>query len=215
VQPVVYAPPTLEQLRARVAADLRDPLYKTFMAADIDALINGAVVEVSRAYPKQVVSSVVYDTGVADYPVDFTDIFRVEVFRDGVYAFTIPPNESDDSAQGGYDTFAGAVHLPWYVVARLSETTDDSIRLWGYRNREIMETATESLDGDAEFEHGVRTYSVLTGYQRLANSRALFQQWTQDSNNTDVSPTQLLGMAQAFESQWQHIRQQLRTLRRR
>jgi hypothetical protein len=212
---VVYAPPSLATLRGYVAMDLRDSGLKTFTAPEVNALINGAIVEVSRVYPKEAIDAIVFDTGASAYPTDFEQVFRCEVFRNGVYYATIPPNESDDSAQGGFDLFGGEIHLPWSAVARLVETSNDSLRLWGYKPRDILETDAESLDGDADTEHAVRLHAVLTGYQRLANSQALFQQWTQESRNTEVSPTQLIGMASTFESQWQRVRQQLRTLRRR
>jgi hypothetical protein len=212
---VTYVPPTLVALRSSVAADLRDPAFKTFTEPEVTALINGAVVEVSRAYPKEVIDTVDFVTGTGSYATDFEDVFRCEVWRNSAYYLTIPSNESDDSAQGGFDLFAGQIHLPWAVIAGMNTTSDDTIRLWGYQPRELFASDGDSLDGNADVEHAVRVHSVLTGYQRLASSRALFQQWTQDGTNTDVSPTQLLSMAQTYESQWQRIRQQLRTLRRR
>jgi hypothetical protein len=70
------------------------------------------------------------------------------------------------------------------------------------------------LEGDAEAEMGVRLYAALTGYQRLQNDRALFQQWLAIPGNTDVSPTQLDGMANTYLSQWNRHRNHIRTLRR-
>jgi hypothetical protein len=212
---VVYTPPTLAQLRGRVSTDLRDPTNKTFTTAEVDLLINQAVVEVSRAHPKEVIESTPIEIGASEYQCLMESVFRVELFRDGAYYQTVPPNSSDDSAQGGWDLFAGTLHLPWSMVGHFSDEHVDSLRVWGYLPREQMDAEGESLDGDADIESGVRVYAVLTGYQRLVNSRALFQQWTTDSDNTDVSPTQLMGFAQGYEAQWQRIRQQLRLLRRR
>jgi len=210
-----YTPPSLATLRASVARDLRDPTYKTFSTTEVNDLINAGIVEVSRVAPVESLQSVVFQGNQAEYPVAVTDAFRVELYVDGEYNATIPPNTDDDSAQGGWDLFGGMLHVPWSLVPRLSEDTQDTFRVWGYRNRSTLSADNESLEGDADIEQSVRTYALLEGYQRLVNSRALFQQWVQTPGNSDVSPTQLMGFAQTYESQWQRIRQQMRKLRRR
>jgi hypothetical protein len=214
---MVYAPPTLAVLRGKVATDLRDPTNTTFTTAELNGLIGEAISEVSRIYPIEAVDSIPFATGVAEYAVDFEEVFRVEWFRNNAYQATIPTNHDDDSAQGGWDLFGGVLHLPWSRVPYM--IPGDTLRVWGYQTRSQFSNGTpgetEVFDGDADAEYAVRTYAVLSGYQRLLNSRALFQQWTTDSVNSDMGPRWLMATAQAFESQWQRIRQQLRTLRRR
>jgi hypothetical protein len=211
---MVYSPKTREQLRTAVATDLRDPTGTTFTPTEIDGLINEGISEVSRVYPREATDTVAFVEGVSAYPVDFEQIFRVEWFRDGVYQATIPSNHDDDSAQGGWDHFAGSLHLPWSRVPYMFEATD-TLRLWGYQTRNQLTDDAEVFDGDADAEFGVRTYAVLTGYQRLLNSRALYQQWTLESVNSDMGPRWLMAAADSYERQWQRIRQQLRNLRRR
>jgi uncharacterized protein YukE len=197
-----------------VATDLRDPTNTTFTVTELDGLIGEGISEVSRVYPIESVDTVPFSDGVADYPVAFEQIFRVEFFRDGEYQSTIPSNHDDDSAQGGWDLFAGSLHLPWARVPYMFQATD-TLRVWGYVTRSQLTAVDDVFEGDADAEYGVRSYAVLAGYQRLLNSRALFQQWTTESMNTDMGPRWLMAAAQAYESQWQRIRQQLRNLRRR
>jgi hypothetical protein len=197
-----------------VSSDLRDPTNTTFLVPEVNELLNEGINEVSRVYPLEVMETVNIQTGIADYPVDFEEVFRVEWFREGTYQATIPSNQSDDSAQGGFDLFAGSLHIPWARIPYFDELTD-SLRLWGYQSRTQLDAEGEIFEGDADAEFGVRTYAVLTGYQRLLNSRALYQQWTMDSVNTDMGPRWIMEAANSYERQWQRIRQQLRLMRRR
>jgi hypothetical protein len=213
---MVYAPPILSVLATSVSRDLRDPTNKTFTLPEVKDFIRSGVVEVSSVSPIESIETISFVADTAAYACGLIDAFRVEVVNDNGYVGAIQPNTSDDvGAQGGWDLFAGLLHVPWVYASRLNPDTNDSFRVWGYRPRVVPTLDNEVLDGDAAFEQGVRTYALLEGYQRLVNSRSLFQQWTQSPGNSDVSPTQLAGFATNYEQQWQRMRQQMRRLRRR
>ena len=48
---MVYSPPTLDELRARVARDLQDPTLQAFTTSDIDDYINGGISEINGLRP--------------------------------------------------------------------------------------------------------------------------------------------------------------------
>jgi hypothetical protein len=211
---MTYSPPARSTLRAAVARDLRDPEFRTFTTIEVDDLLNLAIVEVSRVYPKQVVQDFpVSIDGQHQWPCNASGIFRVELIERDKYPVGIPNNTSEHSGQTGWDLHAGALWLPYNIATSLRAGTH-VIRLWGYWPRETLSSDGEALDGDAEMEFAVRTVAALNGYQRLQNDRLLFQQWLTNTGNTDVSPNQLAQTADLYQSQWREMRMRLRTLQR-
>jgi hypothetical protein len=90
----------------------------------------------------------------------------------------------------------------------------DVLRVWGYSDRDALTDDADVLDADLNGEVIVRAYAKHRGFQNLLNDRALFQQWVTQSNNTDVSPTQLLGMYQVTDATWRDLRVRSRLMRR-
>lgn len=211
---MAYAPPDRTTLRAAVARDLRDPSYETFTTTELDDLLNLAVVEVGRVYPKQSVQELVpAENGQEVFPCDAYALFRVERLQEGYTPVGCPPNGDSDTGQGGWDLHGGNLYLPRFFTASLV-AADHTIRVWGYWPRELFDDDADTLDGDAECEFAVRTVATLNGYQRLQNDRLLFQQWLTNTGNTDVSPNQLAQTADLYQSQWREMRNRLRTLQR-
>lgn len=209
-----YTAPTRDVLRAAILRDLRDPDGETFTEDEVNDLINHAVVEVGRIYPKQQVEELTIDTdGQTVFPIEAYALFRVEVLQEGQTPSGIPNNRLDDSGEGGWDLHAGALYVPRFVAQRLAADTH-TLRIWGYWPRELFSQDTDVLDGDAETEYAVRTVATLNGYQRLQNDRLLFQQWLTNTGNTDVSPNQLAQTADMYQSQWREMRNRLRALQR-
>jgi hypothetical protein len=209
-----YAAPTRDVLRTAVARDLRDPDGETFTDAELNDLLNYAIVEVGRIYPKQQVEEIAITTdGQSMYPTEAYALFRVEVLEDGKAPVGVPINRLDDSGEGGWDLHAGTLWVPRFASQRLLANTH-SLRVWGYWPRELFSQDTDVLDGDADTEFAVRTVATLSGYQRLQNDRLLFQQWLTNTGNTDVSPNQLAQTADMYQSQWREMRNRLRTLQR-
>lgn len=194
--------------------DLRDPDGETFTVDEVNDLLNLAIVEVSRIYPKQQVLEVTPDADEqAVYPTDALALFRVEVLQEGVTPRYVPLNAHEQSGEGGWDLHGGNLFLPQYSARGIVADTH-TLRIWGYWPRELFSEDTDTLDGDAETEFAVRTVATLNGYQRLQNDRLLFQQWLTNTGNTDVSPNQLAQTADMYQSQWREMRNRLRTLQR-
>jgi hypothetical protein len=211
---MAYTPPARSTLRASVARDLRDPDYKTFTSQELDDLLNFAIVEVGRIYPKQgVVDMALSQDYQSAYTTQATNLFRVEIVAEDYPPVGIPPNNYENSGQAGWDLHAGTLYIPYSIAQRLS-MTKHSLRIWGYWARELLYSDAETLDGDAEAEFAVRMVATLNGYQRLQNDRLLYQQWLTNTGNSDVSPNQLAQTADMYQSQWREMRNRLRTLRR-
>lgn len=209
-----YTAPDRTTLRAALSRDLRDPDLSTFTEEELNDLLNLAVVEVGRVYPKQQVLEIALDDdGQETFVTDAASIFRVEVLQEGYDPSGIPANGSEYTAQGGWDLHAGNLYIPRFA-SRGFVAADHSLRIWGYWPRELFSDDADILDGDAECEYAVRTVSSLNGYQRLQNDRLLFQQWLTNTGNTDVSPNQLAQTADMYQSQWREMRNRLRTLQR-
>jgi hypothetical protein len=217
---MTYTPPSRADLRNALARDLRDPDLKTFTDLELNDLINQALVEVGRVYPKQEVQELaVAADGQEQYPCDAKALFRVEVIVAGQVVRGIAQNNHALHGQNGWDLHGGTLFLPLHVRGTLKIAESPTIRVWGYWAREVMQGADplddeQLADTDAEAEFGVRTYASLMGYQRLQNDRLLFQQWLTNTGNSDVSPNQLAQTADMYMSQWREMRQRLRAIQR-
>lgn len=198
-------------LRTAIRRDLRDSAEKGFTNAEIDDLIDFAFVEVSNAYPKEVIDEFECQAGKTGYTTICTEVFRVEVERGG-NLIHIQPGDGDPSSQSGWELFGGALWLTDRTADAL--TADDNLRIWGYAPRIRPNGDDDVVDCDEIAERGVRAFAVLNGWQRLAASRALFSQWNSQPGNTDVSLNQLTGWAATAEAQWQSLRRQMRLMRR-
>lgn len=211
---MAYTAPTRDVLRTAVLRDLRDPDGETFTEDEVNDLLNLALVEVSRIYPKQLVEELTpTEDGQYLYPTEATAVFRVDALEEGKDPRYVPSNAHEQSGEGGWDLHGGNLYLPQYSARGILADTH-TIRVWGYYPRELFEQDTDVLDGDAETEYAVRTVATLNGYQRLQNDRLLFQQWLTNTGNTDVSPNQLAQTADMYQSQWREMRNRLRTLQR-
>jgi hypothetical protein len=62
--------------------------------------------------------------------------------------------------------------------------------------------------------YSVRSYAKSEGYDLLSHDRSLFSQWQGQTNNTDVSPTQMMQMAGNAKQEWDRHRGLIRTVRR-
>ena len=213
---MAYTAKTRDVLREALARDLRDPTMQTFIESELNDLINGAVVEVSRVYPKEQVVIVVHEQDEQRYfPVGAYALFRVELIdADGNVVTGIPYNGQGDHAESGWDYHGGVLYLPRYISSMLFFEDGKSLRVWGYFPRNIFDDDADVLDGDAECEFAVRTVAALNGYQRLQNDRLLFQQWLTNTANTDVSPNQLAQTADMYQSQWREMRNRIRIIQR-
>jgi hypothetical protein len=207
-----YTPPSQEVLRASISRDLHDTDNRAFSTSEVNDLINGGIAELNRLVPKEarVDIPLVANTHTYDLSDTIDDIFRVELWRVG-WSYNTLKRHDGDEMQSGWDYFNTILYLP---PAMDFDADQDTLTVWGYSKRDPLLSDDEVLDADLDGENVIRAYAQFTCFQRLIMSRALFQQWQTDANNTDVSATQLLGMASVYANEWRSLRSRVRRLRR-
>lgn len=211
---MTYSAPTLTVLIASVSRDMRDPSNKVLTTTEVTDLINWGLIEVNRAYPLAAIETVDVTLDgnsnvVRQYTVESKEIYRVEVWRDAALRGQVTEGTGDSDS--GWDLFGSTLTIPTWLVL---DDAADSIKVYGYQDRDILSAGGDIAETDAEAEMAVRLFAVMSGYQRLQNDRAQFQQWMALPGNNDISPTQLDGMANTYLQQWNRHRNQMRRLRR-
>jgi hypothetical protein len=194
-----------------VARDIRDPLLSTFSEDQVNDFINGGMNEVNRVYPKEVIEDVTPVEDQYAYSTAARNPFRVEFYRDNRLWKYLPHNE-DESSGGGWDWFAEQLHLPSSHVDQVAP--GDFWRVWGYGSRAQLEDDEQVADVDVDGEWGIRMYARWMAYQTMTQERSLFKQWQAQSQNTDISETQLQQLVMTYAQEWDRARNQLRRLRR-
>lgn len=202
---------TLAELRTKVSLDLRDPSEATFTPDMVDSFINGALSELSAVWPVEVIDVLPVDDLATLLTID-QGIFRVEWWRDGAYHKIIPQNDAEESI-GGWEWFAGTLHVPTSVADTFVTATDE-LRVWGYRSRGMVSDDLDVIEADAIGEQAIRQYCRWRAYTAMAQERALFAQWQAASNNTDVTENQLISAAALYSREWEMARRNLRHMRR-
>jgi hypothetical protein len=224
---VAYDPPTLTELEARVARDLRDPDLDTFTTAQLDDFINMGIAELNTIRPKE--SRVVYQ-GDKDWATDllpFNYVWMVEIAVEANVGDTLMYSPIHAAAvdfgyeRSGWEFYAGHIRLPGLYESGISNLVDRYtaaqvyIAVWGYADREFLLTGTDVAD----FESGldeliVRLYAKGEGLRALSNDFALYQQWQAAANNADISPTQLGNLMAAAQGDFQRMRKRHHVIRR-
>lgn len=224
---MAYDPPTLAELRAKVLRDLRDPNGDTFTTSQVDDFINMGIVELNRARPIETRTEYSGDTDFTTDSIPFNYVFRVDLCRQynatdtKVWSTLHPSDTSHGYGAAGWEFFGGKLILGGQLVNGIENMvelyTADQVTLavWGYGDRDLLVGDTDEV---ADFESGqdelaVRAYAQYAGTTALNEDRALFQQWQTDSNNADVSSTQLQGMQGAAEQRWSRMRSRIFLLR--
>lgn len=210
---MAYAAPTYETLKASIAADLRDPDNKTFSEANIESYILFGMNEVNRLRPLQSVETVTL-TETSDeldlqYTITIDDIRRIDVWRDGKYYSTLARENGEPNS--GWEVWGAELTLPTW--AGTLDVDTDELKVYGYGARAIPSLDADVLEFDSEAETAVRLYARLRGYQALQNDRALFQQWMAQPQNNEISATQLDGIANSYQAEWERHRNRIRLLR--
>lgn len=207
-----YTPPVQSALRESISRDLHDPENETFSTTEINDLINMGIAELNRLCAKEYRADIVLVANTYTYALDSTvdGLYRVEMWKDAAYYFTIP-RMVDDLTTSGWDVFENILYLPRSLSFN---ATTDTMTVWGYELRDPAMLDDDVVDCDLDGESLIRAYAQYTCFQRLIMNRALFQQWQTNTNNSDVSATQLLGMASVYANEWRAQRSRVRRLRR-
>lgn len=216
--PYTETAPTLNEMVAALAEDLRDPLPgKTFSEALLAQFITDAMIEVNRVYPLHVVDSFALVEDQTTYDTRFNGIYRVEVWDDDTFVGPVPHNDGNDS-YAGWELLGRTLYLPPSIVAAemFDAYTSLTMKVTGYAKRQLL-TLTDGddpLELDPEASLGVRWFAAYRAYQTLMSDRSLYKQWQGQSNNSDVSMPMLMNLVQTASQMWERHRRNFVTYRR-
>jgi hypothetical protein len=212
-----YSPPTLADLWALIGRDLTDPTNNVFNTSQLTDYINGGISELNRVKPLPTTVTVVYDSVGDAVPLDgipLDEVFQVELIDDttGVQRF-VPHVTTGTPMRDGWEYFNHRLYLGpgWLGTATLYMRDNGwNLHLFGYRPRDPLIDDTDVAEfGDLNDEYTVRLYARMEALRSLNSDRTLFQQWQQQANNSDISPTQLnqmLGTAEgSFDRQQKRV----------
>lgn len=204
-----YQPPTLSELYAKIGRDLRDADHTTFGTDVLADFIGDGIAEINQIKPNELRLEVTDLDVLGALP--FTHVWKVEVVKaDGYGQEVIPPNNDGTTHyQNGWTYFATNLQLPQSVLRVLDQAFIDVtmvLLIYGYYDRNPLVDDSDVFDGVLEDEQLLRRYVKALGFQALLADRNLFQQWQVQTNNTDVSPTQLTNMAQSAEAEWNRVK---------
>ena len=217
-----YPNPTLAELRARVARELRDPNLKTFTQADLNDYINAGVGELNELRPLEEILTLegdemmITETGIG---LDYIWRVMIAYLQDGrvVKEVVVPPANDETSVYSGWLHWGHRLMLPRTLFRWLHEDALGIAQLWvfGYYARDVFLTDDQvGQFRSAAEETAIRQYCMWRGWDALRSDRALFQQWQTQSNNTDISETQLINMAGTSEAEWSRTRKRIYLIRR-
>ncbi len=221
---MAFDPPLRSEMGAVVLRALRDPSGSVFPIETVNDFISQAMADLSAYRPKEgrEIAAWPLDTGVPPFS-DFTSVWKVEfrISQSNNYVRTIGvPYGDSNSAENraGWDFYGGQLILPPFWLTRLEAAAGNSpseMVVWGYQDRTLPVAETDVLDlTDATDYNCVLTHCKALGFELLTHDRALYQQWLAATNNTDVSPTQLSGMAGQAEGTFQRTRSRNTKMRR-
>jgi len=220
--------PQLSELVDGVFRDLADEAKEVFSVLQVEDFIRGGIADLNRVSPTDAVENIEFvtdpDTGkITQFSYD-TAIelpYRVEWYNieSGWSETVVPANEYGSAT--GY-TFrktanGGNITFPSWWLSQLDNTVF-GLRLLGYAARPLPYTIegeeSPQVAVSSEEEYSVRTYAKSEGFDLLAHDRSLFAQWQGQSNNSDVSPTQMMQMAANAKQEWDRHRGLIRVVRR-
>lgn len=225
----------LSELVTRTYRDLADEARKVFTVDQVEDFVRGGIAELNRLAPVDTYDDIAFADGTYEYPTNIVHPYAVRLYdADGKrYADLIQTQDFADSVTYGWNHrvvgSSGLIELPASIVEQEMKREEGvdrhSLRVYGYGNRP-MPYKTETDPGPPptyddpevplgeEEQFSVREYAKSQGFDLLAHDRGLFAQWQGQSNNTDVSPTQMLNMADSAKSAWERRSRKITTVRR-
>jgi len=222
---MVYVPPTLANLRVKVARDLRDSALTTFVAAQLTDYINEGIAELNRVRPPEKVLQLLGDAALTNLPFDYVFMVETAVRRTLADPYSWVPLPPDVAQPGhtrtGWTYFANTLYLAPGVTSHMASmvtrftAAQTHLAIWGYGQRDLVladANVPQFIDGADEMAVGM--YARMRGYQALAGDRMLFAQWQAAANNADVSATQMMGMISTAEQEWERQRKRMYVIRR-
>jgi len=222
---------TLAELSQGVWRDLADEADPhTFTTIQVEDFIRGGIAELNRASPTDIALDIPLvidpETGAItqfSYDIAVALPYLVEVIRlsDGS-SFSLSEPVDGWVGSGGYDfrktATGGVIVFPAWFMNNFDGTTF-GIRVHGYASRPLPASVVDPTPSpetglSPDEEYTVRAYAKMAGFDMLSHDRSLFAQWQGQSNNTDVSPTQMMQMAAGSKSEWDRQRGLIRVVRK-
>lgn len=222
---------TLAELSQGVWRDLADEATPhVFSTLQVEDFIRGGIAELNDVAPSDIIYDLPLvtdpDTGIVttfSYDIPINLPHRVEIIRtvDG-YRWSLSEPEDGYVGTGGYDFRAtaagGTIDFPaWYL--NQFDASSYLIRIHGYGARPLPASVVDPTPSpdcglSPEEEYTVRAYAKSAGFDLLSHDRSLFAQWQGQTNNTDVSPTQMMQMAAGASRDWDRQRGLNRVVRK-
>jgi hypothetical protein len=189
----------IDTLMQKIRRDLRDTgtsdgVDRTWSSAELEDLVNLALPEISRAYPRELVSTVAVPEILTSFqaisialPAGMDSIIRIDSMKYRIDS-TVSPikewfdiNDTLDPANGwgpysGWEIHGSTVYLQ---PGRIAPSTSH-LRVVGYGDWTV-----DTLDVNAE--QAVRFFVQAEAFFKLMADRTMFQQWQVNSGATDVS----------------------------
>jgi hypothetical protein len=226
---MAFVAPTRLVMQQAIQRALRDPDGDVFQPATIWDFINESLADLSQYRPKDARDLIQWPINPADPPpfTDFIDIWAVQYRvidpNDSTHVIstiTIPPiGRSAYDSRGGWDFFGHALVISDMWNRQLDSITAQGyaveLTVLGYADRDQPDADDDILDlaESADYLCLLENCKFL-GFDLLNHDRSLYQQWIAATNNTDVSPTQLQGMAAIASQSYERIRSRNTRLRR-
>ncbi len=222
---------TLAELSQGVWRDLADEAAPhVFSTLQVEDFIRGGIAELNDVAPMDTAIDIDFatdpDTGIITqfaYAIPIELPYLVEAVRQSD-DYSWPLSEPVDGfvSTGGY-TFkqtasGGLITFPrWYLISLNPALF--SIRVHGYAARPLPPSVVDPVPSpecglSPEEEFVVRAYAKSAGFDLLSHDRSLFAQWQGQTNNTDVSPTQMMQMAASSKQEWDRQRGLSRVVRK-
>lgn len=225
---MAYDAPTRSEMRVAALRSLRDPGGSVFASDVVNGFIDEALSDLGNYRAKEAHEVADWPLSVVP-PVPFSSFVAVWMVQSrvavgdnpgDVRVTTIPvTGHGSGDARAGWEFYQHQVVLSDSWVARLTAITDQGrtceLAVWGYADRDLPVNDADVLDLEDNTDYlCVLNHCKHLGFELLNHDRSLYQQWLAATNNTDVSPTQLQGMAASAEQTFDRMRSRNVRLRR-
>lgn len=219
----VWTAPTGLALVTELKIVLRDDdTPEVFTYTMCQQFLDDAIVELNQLRPREQVGTIDASTDLtSELAARIDDVWKVEWEDPDGYVGDIIP--ASDGSSPGWLYYANRMRFDGQTMRRIVEAVDNAdppwrLRWYGYQFRGVFPgsgSSTTYVDIDnGEDESLLLRFARWSGLRSLGSDRSLFQQWQQQTNNSDVSATQLTQMTAMAENEWDQLRKRLTRVRR-
>ena len=221
--------PTLDELTTSVYRDLADEAQVVFTPLQVQDFIRSGIAELNALTGLEKAEDIAFVPNTYTYQttIDLPYVVELRDMNGGILRQLIEP-EPNSEAYGEFRFMTtptgGVIEVGRSLVDNLDWEDDGTgtgavetttfLHLVGYGVRDMPDAVGDETGLNNEEQFSVRDYAKAQGFDLLAHDRSLFAQWQGQTNNTDVSPTQMMQMAASASSDWQRRRGLLRVVRR-